>query len=1376
MARVFISHASADREWASEIRGWLVVDGHEVFLDLHPIDGLIVGEEWERALYWRLRWADAVVCVISPTYLQSVWCAAEVGIAKANGSRLLPVRVAADVTHPLLKSLQQSDAAADPAVAREKLAAALRRLDVGGGLGWSDDRSPYPGLDAFDTKRRRVFFGRAREAADIAELLRKPATRTETAIQLVIGPSGCGKSSLVRAGVIPLIAEEPLWLPLEPMVPGTDPVGALARSLADAWPRAGLQRPPTSLRERLSGNGLRDIADEILIAEQAGVECKLLLVIDQFEELLRRTAPRERAEFVDLLIPAVGGPIQVLATLRPEFLDPLGTDPALSRLATRTHPLRPLRKEALREVIEGPARVAGLTIEDGLVDALLADTDSGEALPLLAFTLEQLSYGLHRGDLLSHRRYREIGGVRGALERQAEIALTQARAATGHSSDDIIAMMLRLVTVDEHGVPTRDRVARDELPESTRKVFDAFVTHRLLTIAEEDGHIVISAAHEAFPRNWARLRDAIAKKSAALRARRAVEVAAAEWEQDRKKPKRLWERDRLAVAMKDIGARLRLLPRPQLRRWPPRLRKLGTTRVEISSRAREFLERSYRRDRFRRGRATAVLSALLCAALVAAFVAIVQQRNAVARQHTAVARQLLAQADQVRGVDPRMAIRLGLAADRIDPSNETRQWLIKMLSTTWYAGTIDGTTKSVRRLVFSPDGRTIAVQHDGGIIELWRLSDAGRAERLGEPLTDIHDYSGIAFTPDGKTLLTGAAQDLNVRDARLGLSVSAEPNHYSANVDGVIQWDITNPARPRAKAHAVLDIRENVQFEFAPATMLAISHQSEEPTRLWDLTDPERPVPTATILPPEDDVSNAEFSPDGRLLVTGARSATTVWDVSDRHSPRPISRLAIGPGLAQDIAFSPDGRQVALSAFSRGLARWDITDPTQPRPEPSAGTNTNSGWAKLAFAPSGNDLAIAPGSNIGVGLYEFRNEADTARLRAWLVGQSAPTTAIAFSANGILAIGGPDGRTTLWTIDAHTQPQPMGEPFSAEVDHVANPCGVATSGDLIATGGKNGKVDLWETGRLDAPVHTASFDTEHFDYLNDIRIACIALSPDGKTLATGSPDRTVSLWDVGDHRHPRRIGVPLTGLAGIVRSLAFSPDGNRLAAGSDQNSLVWSIENPDAPKRLGRGVREGPMQQLSFTADGRLLGMGWEHRVLTFWDMTDSDRPVALGGIPLERSKEVAYSPVTGVLVVIQNGAGQFWDVSDPAHAKPVGNAVRSDLRGFRAQFDSTGTILATFGDEQVQMWIVSDPAHPTQIGEPRDVGARDIMAATFTADSNQLITGHEYGKVVVWDLHRLHELRRHPAETGCETVGSGLDPDSWRQYIQELPYRDTCG
>jgi hypothetical protein len=85
-------------------------------------------------------------------------------------------------------------------------------------------------------------------------------------------------------------------------------------------------------------------------------------------------------------------------------------------------------------VIQGPARLAGIAVAEDLVARVVADTDSGEALPLLAFTLAQLADGLTRGDHLSRARYDQLGGVQGALTRQADAALAEASAVTGRSS------------------------------------------------------------------------------------------------------------------------------------------------------------------------------------------------------------------------------------------------------------------------------------------------------------------------------------------------------------------------------------------------------------------------------------------------------------------------------------------------------------------------------------------------------------------------------------------------------------------------------------------------------------------------------------------------------------------------------------------------------------------------------------------------------------------------------------------------------------------------------------------------------------------------------------------------------------------------------
>ena len=97
---------------------------------------------------------------------------------------------------------------------------------------WDPKRSPYPGLEPFETDEASVFFGRSAEIKAVSQRIR--AATTERLV-VVVGPSGSGKSSLVQAGVIPqLTAGGGRWLTLPTVIPSSDPVAGLAESLEGA--------------------------------------------------------------------------------------------------------------------------------------------------------------------------------------------------------------------------------------------------------------------------------------------------------------------------------------------------------------------------------------------------------------------------------------------------------------------------------------------------------------------------------------------------------------------------------------------------------------------------------------------------------------------------------------------------------------------------------------------------------------------------------------------------------------------------------------------------------------------------------------------------------------------------------------------------------------------------------------------------------------------------------------------------------------------------------------------------------------------------------------------------------------------------------------
>jgi len=82
-------------------------------------------------------------------------------------------------------------------------------------------------------------------------------------------------------------------------------------------------------------------------------------------------------------------------------------------------------------------------------------------------------------------------------------------------------------------------------------------------------------------------------------------------------------------------------------------------------------------------------------------------------------------------------------------------------------------------------------------------------------------------------------------------------------------------------------------------------------------------------------------------------------------------------------------------------------------------------------------------------------------------------------------------------------------------------------------------------------------------------VYAVAFRPDGRTLASGSYDSTVRLWDVTHPAHPLPLGQPLTGHTNYVNSVAFSPDGHTLASGSyDRTVRLWGMNVDQAIQRI----------------------------------------------------------------------------------------------------------------------------------------------------------------------------------------------------------------
>ncbi|HSZ30685.1 MAG TPA: WD40 repeat domain-containing protein, partial [Pseudonocardiaceae bacterium] len=203
--------------------------------------------------------------------------------------------------------------------------------------------------------------------------------------------------------------------------------------------------------------------------------------------------------------------------------------------------------------------------------------------------------------------------------------------------------------------------------------------------------------------------------------------------------------------------------------------------------------------------------------------------------------------------------------------------------------------------------------------------------------------------------------------------------------------------------------------------------------------------------------------------------------------------------------------------------------------------------------------------------------------------------------------------------------------------------------------------------------------TGHTDWVNSV-----AFSPDGHTLASGSSDQTVRLWNVTDPAHPTPLSQPLTGHTNAVRAVAFTPDGRILASGSSDGTVrLWNVSHPAHPTPVGQPLtgHTNPVTSVAFSPDGRTLASG------------SSDQTVRL------------------------------WTVSDPAHLTPLGQPLHGHTDSVNAvAFSSDGHTLASGSwDQTVRLWNVSDPTHPTSLGQPLTGHTNPVTSVAFSPDGRTL-------------------------------------------------------
>lgn len=396
----------------------------------------------------------------------------------------------------------------------------------------AENACPYRGLSAFqdNNEDKDYFFGRETFVDGLVRVVQQQP------LVAVIGSSGSGKSSVVLAGLIPKLREEGSWL-IKYFRPNKQPFYELAAALISLLePELGKTDKNIKAKELAESIRKHGFTADVwgILNDNPGK--RLLLVVDQFEELYTGCADTEQQQFLDTLLATVESAsrsLTLVLTLRADFYSYVANYPPLGE-ALNKYPAKNLilmNPEEMQVAIELPAEKKNVKLEEKLTERILNDVKQEPGtLPLLEFALTQLWEKQSQGRL-THQAYSAIGGVAKALSNHAEAVYGKLSEREQKQAQRIF---LQLVLPGEGTEDTRRVATRGEVGEECWELIsrtDGLATARLVVTDtnKATGEKTVEVVHEALIREWALLRQWINENRKKLIQKREIEDAAKRW-------------------------------------------------------------------------------------------------------------------------------------------------------------------------------------------------------------------------------------------------------------------------------------------------------------------------------------------------------------------------------------------------------------------------------------------------------------------------------------------------------------------------------------------------------------------------------------------------------------------------------------------------------------------------------------------------------------------------------------------------------------------------------------------------------------------------------------------------------------------------------
>ena len=469
-------------------------------------------------------------------------------------------------------------------------------------------------------------------------------------------------------------------------------------------------------------------------------------------------------------------------------------------------------------------------------------------------------------------------------------------------------------------------------------------------------------------------------------------------------------------------------------------------------------------------------------------------------------------------------------------------------------------------------------------------------------------------------------------------------------------------------------------------------------------------------------------SPDGAQLASGGNDGTVrIWEV---ESGKEVSNSGVQEDSVEALAFSPDGRRVASAGSSNSITLRDVS--TGQEIVRLKG-HVDSIFA-LAFSPDGNLLASGSLDRT-IMIWDLVK----GKVVKTLKGHTDAINVLQFNATGdILASGSPDKTVRLWQVSS-------GRNAAVLSGHKGKVLALNfLSAEKLMSVDATRETKIWDMAGKKATV----LETRQIDESEGSDGESAAYSLDGKFLAVGNGDGTISLNDAKSAEKLNKLENHTTGYYGV----AFSKDRHWLvSAGFDNTVKLWDLQTGQSLSPL-RG-HTGRVTSVAFNPDNRRIISGSVDHTIRVWDAITSKSLETLIG-HTDKVSSVAVGS-KGKLVV--SGSSDktvgIWDLD--AKDKP------RFLTGHTGEVISVAIsvdenfIASASMDQTVKIWSVQTGL-VTRTIEPKE---GEVDAVTFSPDGKFIASGGADAKVSIWELETGRLIREVAGHTG-KVLAISFSPD----------------